>query len=553
MALAGGLWAAGLVCAGAGDLDVPVYAAGAPPAVPLLEQLPLLSQVTRDGVTWVFAAPCRVGRFVTGDYYVAGEATVAAVTPEPTPANGRHGSMLNIQPGAQRSGFDSRLEADRYDPALRVYPPVRLRPGDKLVSSRSVETNLPSVMRPYERSPSPVASVSILTCLAAPVAPDAFRPSYAQGAGRIYYSRRLRRELLPALPAPAHAPSAAEFAALLRRPWIDSVFFNFDVPSEYMPSYGRENAYFMSFAGLLAVLDLPAQQKEPLIVFLTQYGIDLFGLVEQGHPGWQAFGGHGSGRKFPIVFAGLLMGEPLMAAAPAQFGEDMQTIWAAETPPAGTWAGTWHTRPEAVVYAGHAGVDGEQIKPGWGPYEHRAPGAWTNTLGELYRRCCTSVSWVGEALAARLIPGMQAAWNHPQFFAYADRWMTSPDDPRDLETMRAATGLVLDTDFLQGQVWKVLSGGGYSKPECRFIDEMWALYRNRPVLSGAAMKPGGVFAFEAGNLSSNTSYIVQATTNLAAGDWTAVRTQNSSGLQFTFTNAVPAGRPAEYYRVGPGP
>jgi hypothetical protein len=85
---------------------------------------------------------------------------------------------------------------------------------------------------------------------------------------------------------------------------------------------------------------------------------------------------------------------------------------------------------------------------------------------------------VGEALAVRLIPGVQAAWNHPQFLAYVDRWMNTPDDPQDLAVIQSATGMVIDPDFRQGQSWKILSGGGYYQPHRTFVDEMWAAYRN---------------------------------------------------------------------------
>jgi hypothetical protein len=120
------------------------------------------------------------------------------------------------------------------------------------------------------------------------------------------------------------------------------------------------------------------------------------------------------------------------------------------------------------------------VNPGWGPYEHLAPADWKSTLGESYRRCCTSVSWVGEALAAHLIPGMQQAWQHPPFFGYVNRWMLSPDDPQDLQTIQTATGMVIDPDFMQGQSWKILSGGGYYQPHRTFVDEMWAAYHNTP-------------------------------------------------------------------------
>ena len=184
------------------DFQVQVYTSDNPPLTPALEELPLLSQITQDGITWTFSQPQRVGRFVNGDYYVVGPATVVDIQPLPTPASGRHGSMLNIRPNIQRSGFDSRIASGRYDASLRVYPPITLTPRNKLVSSRSVgATNPPSVMRPIDASLSPVASVSILTCVQAPQPPDAFRPSYAQGATNMYLSRNLRR----AAPSPARS------------------------------------------------------------------------------------------------------------------------------------------------------------------------------------------------------------------------------------------------------------------------------------------------------------------------------------------------------------
>jgi cysteine-rich repeat protein len=484
------------LCQKEGDnFQVMVYRATDPPPTPSVEELPLLVQISQQGVTWTFAHPQRVGRFVNGDYYVVGEATIVDIRPLSTEANGLHGSMLNIQPNIQRSGFDRRLEAGRYDSSLRVYPPITLTPGNKLVSSRSAgDTYPPCVMRPIDTSVSPVASVSVLTSVESPQPLDAFRPSYAQGSTKTYFSRNLRRELLPGLPPVQNVPPLSEFEAYLKRPWMDSVFFNFDVPAEYMASYGRENAYLISFAALLLTLDFSPEQKEPLLVYLTQYGIDLYGLVEQGHTGWQAHGGHGSGRKLPILLAGVMLNEEGMKSVQARFGEDMQTIWVEETPPAGAYTKSWHTEPETVVYGGHVGIHGESVNPGWGPYEHLPPSAWKSTLGESYRRCCTSVSWVGEALAARIIPEMKQAWNHPQFFAYVDRWMFSPDDPRDLERIQDATGMTIDPDFRQGQSWKILSGGGYDEPHRTFIDEMWAAYRSSLPDVSPPSRPTGLHA-----------------------------------------------------------
>jgi cysteine-rich repeat protein len=468
------------LCQIEGDsFPVVVYEAGTPPPTPTLADLPLLTTVTQFGVTWTFASPARVGRFVNGDYYAVGPVTVTDIQPRPTTGNGVHGSMLDIPASLEKSGFDSRIVEGRYDPALRVYPPILLTPGHKLVSSRSAGSTYPySVMRPNDRSVSPVASVSILTGVAAPQPLDAFRPSYAQGSTALYLSRNLQRALLPGLAAVAHVPPLSEFEGYLKRPWIDSVFFHFAVPAEYMASYGREHAYVMSFAGLLLTLNFSQAQKEPLLVYLIQNGIDLFGLLEQGRSGWQAHGGHGSGRKFPVLLAGIMLDNPGMKGPQADFGEDMQTIRVSETPPAGTYGQSWHKIPQSVVYGGHIGKDGESYQAGWGPYEHLHPAQWKSTLGEDYRRCCTSVSWIGEALAARLIPGMEAAWSHPQFFDYAVRWMNVADDPADLAEINTAWGTMYDQDFQQGQSWRILSGGGYHAAWRTFVDEMWAAYRN---------------------------------------------------------------------------
>jgi hypothetical protein len=523
--------------AGPGDnFPVVVYTTNNPPSTPTLADLPLMTQITQWGITWTFLLPEPVGRFVNGDYYVVGPATIVDIKPPAT--NGYNGSMLNIQVNIQQSGFDSRIQDGRYNAALRVYPPITLNPGNELVSSISAATNLSSVMRPYDVSASPVASVSILTSVAAPLPPDAFRPSYAQGATNIYLSRNFQRQLLPTLPPVQNVPPLSEFEGYLQQPWVDSVFFNFDVPAAYMVSYGREGGYLMSFAGLLLTLDFTPAQKEPLLVYLVQYGIDLYGLVQQGHTGWPAWGGYGQGRKLPILLAGLLLNQTNLASVQSQFGEDMQSIWVSETPPAGTYKESWHTEPQTAVYGGHVGINGNSVNPGWGPYEHLQPSAWTNSVGEEYRRCCTSVSWIGEALAARLIPGMQAAWNHPQFFAYADRWMFVPDDPNDLATMQSEAGLSLDSDFWQGQTWKILSGGGYHEPYVNFVDLMWAAYRNVPQISGVHRLPDDSISFTALNLNPNATNYVQFSTNLSAGAWVTIGTNVTGAWSSIGTNVI---------------
>ena len=88
---------------------------------------------------------------------------------------------------------------------------------------------------------------------------------------------------------------------------------------------------------------------------------------------------------------------------------------------------------------------------------------WPGTLGEDYRRCCTSSAWIAEALAARLVRGLRGAWNHPAFFAYADRWMRE-NDAKALAAIQAQIGADY-SNFRQRRAWDA------------FATNMWRRYR----------------------------------------------------------------------------
>jgi hypothetical protein len=452
------------------------------------------SSITKDGVTWTFSRPVPVGQFVTGDYYVIGPVTITAIDPSPTAsAPYLNGSVINLPAANEKSGFDSRLndgtdQSSWFDPSLRSYPPIKLKPGDALVSSISVGQthSLPEVMRIAEKSASPVATVSVLTVMAAAPSADAFRPSYCDRTQTIYRANALQRNLLLSLPPPnpSRTPTLGEFEAYFRRPWIDTNTFLFDAPAEYMPSYGQHIAFAFSYAALLLQLDFPARQKINLTNYLVQYGIDLYGCVQFGY-GWPAFGGHHSGRKLPIIFAGILLNNAGMknvsATFPNQFGEDMQTLYVNQVPPAGVYQKAW--QGATVIFGGHYGVraDGTPVSAGlYGPYEELQPSAWplinpNEQLGESYRRCCTSVSWVGEALLMHLIHA-ENTWNHPAFFDYVDRWMVE-DDTQAVAQIKAQTGFDYSAAWeRQGQT-RVWLEGQVSQP--RFIDDMWSAYRSR--------------------------------------------------------------------------
>jgi len=445
-----------------------------------------VSSITKDGVTWTFSEPVEFGQFVNGDYYVVGSVTVTAISPEPQRTSPYlNGSVLNLPTASGHSGFDSRLndgddQSWWFDATARVYPSLSLKPGDALVSSISVKTphTSASPMRAGDKTISPVGSISILTVLAAAPQSPAFRPSYCDREQNLIYENSVMRGLLPSLPRSklAHRPPAlSEFEAMFRRPWVDLSPFNFDAPAEYMPQYGAHVATAVSFATLLLTLDFPARDKTNLTNYLIQYGIDLFGCVKAGY-GWPAFGGHRSGRKAPIIFAGLLLNNSDMKHVsdlyPNRFGEDMQTVYINQIP--GGYTEAW--QGAKVIYGGHYGVmdNGQPVSPGVnGPHEQLQPKEWPSPMGEGYRRCCTSMSWIGEGLAMRLL-GAKTFWNHDAFFDYVDRWMMEDDTPSN-KIAAAQTGAPVAADWSVQRQTRAYFQGQVSAPN--FVDDMWAAFR----------------------------------------------------------------------------
>ncbi len=353
--------------------DAKPLAAAAPAPQPQQAELSLTDTVSQHGITWKFEEKVRVGRFVGGDYYVVGPVKIIAVTPPPE--NGRNGSVLNLPPVNARSGFDDRVAGGRYDAKLAAGLPVSMKPGDALVSSISVTKmrELPAPLRLADRSHSPVRSVAVLTCLAEPAPDDAFRPSYCDRQQRIYLARNLRRDFLPRLP-PVEGPPGeagwvakadpAEWADRFQRPWIDTCAFNFDVPAEYMPHYGREVGRAVGIASLVLMCDFPAEQKERLLVNFVQYGIDLLGSSEPATPAGRPTAGTAAAASGRFCSPASCWATRRSSRSRPNTEPDSAKTCRPCTAKAGT-----EPRP---LYAGHVGR-GKQDEQGVGAYEHLHP------------------------------------------------------------------------------------------------------------------------------------------------------------------------------------
>jgi len=474
----------------AASLPSPViYTKDYAPATPKLEDLPRQQNVSEFGITWHFDKAAPVGQFVNGDWYVVGPVTVLGIDPKPLygaevpqreadsvekerPGEQRlrNGFMVN-PPALMKVAYDSGVR-NWWDPALVQRLPAALQPGDSMVSTISMpkglklRAQLRNVIERGVDDSSPIRTAAVLTCLSAPQPADAFRPAFCDRRQKIYRARDLKRDLLPkASPTPS-LPNPNLIARFTQRPWVGTCFFGFEEPVENMPQYALEYGRVSGLSALLLCTDLNPEQKERLLINFVQIGIDLGGMLRAGHPGWTGFGGHGSGRKLPIVLAGILLNDDELAnvnkAYPkVSFGEDEQTAYG------DSWTGA------KVVFTGHSGIDaatgrGRNLvrhQP-WGPYEHLPPAQWSDgeQTSESYRRCCTSVGWVGEALALRLLRA-ERFWNHDPFFDYVDRWM-GENDAGFVNTLKKDTGQDYDHEWSrQGQC---------SDP---FANEMWRKHR----------------------------------------------------------------------------
>lgn len=428
------------------------------------------TELSQYGITWKFERPCVVGKFVTGDYWVVGPVRIVSVKPEPGPApednrtevrknqfgdaglqddrRMRHGSMIVSKAGPSQ-GYDSRPR--NFDPSLSVQFPCTLKANESLISTISnpdvnVSNFVHDLMWPREKkSQLALRTAAVLSCLAEAPPADAFRPPYAGAKKPIHRLADLKWDLLPKLKPIGEPPSWGQFERYLLRPWLDHVsswLYQVSGPSENQPSYGREFSRVVSVTSLMLMLDVPKERKEKLMIGFVQLGIDLHGLTQCGRE-WPGDGGHWSGRKWPILFAGLILGDSEMQHLPAEliFQEDQQTYYGKG----------WCGQTALFQMVGHHGARQ--------PYEERAPETWDamDRRSESYRLCCTAKAWIGTALAIQLMKAKRL-WQHDAYFDYCDRWM-NPSDPYAAQ---------------RGKFRRPADEGRTFDP---FVDAMWTAYR----------------------------------------------------------------------------
>lgn len=388
---------------------------------PPITEPPSAQTIERHGITWHLAEEAIVGVYVNGDPWVVGPVTVVDIEPEPTLAGERFLNGCQVNPPADTwyLGYDGAAYAKEWLYRARLNAcsslPLELAPGSSLVSSISMAE--PKVVPQ-------LLGASVLTVLAEPPPLGSFRPPYC-GVDKEHRWTfdQIQWGLLGEYELAAGAPSVDGLIRDTERVWLDHGRDwpgNRIHPKLNMPAYGRELASLLSTAYLVANGNVPRTKKEPLVVNLLQIGID-FGRIGELDPDrhWPAGGGHHQGRKWPILFSGLVLNDPRLVAIAQQVtcNEDDQTFYVEETSPGVfNYGQGGYTRGD-VGLAEWGGQHWKQIKRGQSPtFDSK------DWFEDPYRLCCTTNSELGIALSARMM-GAVELWDHDAFFDYVDRYV----------------------------------------------------------------------------------------------------------------------------------
>jgi PKD repeat protein len=508
-------------------------------------------------ITWTFDTAYPVGQFATGDFWVVGPVRLIGIDPPSVKdATGRvsNGSMLNPPAGSYiPQGFDSAMANNPYDPALNVAfgvsaaHPLEMAAGSSLVSSVSIATpgNLPQLDR-----------AAILTVLEAPAAPGSFRPPYCITDKTIRFNKSalnysLLQKLAPVAGTPALSTVEAQFAA----PWIEHTggwVARYLRPKQNMPDYGREMHTAIGTAALMLHLNFTNEQKEKLLVEFVQLGIDLYATATHGgERNWVGEGGQAGGRKWPILFAGLMLNDAAMKAIGAKsgdylyqngygpgnippdyicFGEDDQTFYVAQLDVDVTHSPDWnpdYRDAQRIPYeAADIGL------PEWGIGHVRYPGTSNKWLPTEYR-AVAGPPFHGTALAALLTAGGKALWNHNAYFDYTDRYMAFTAPGGEFagwwRSMSAFTANMWDTYRARcGPIWPAQTGAGGTAPALAPIGDQQTTVGQTLTLTVSAMGGNGPLTYSASGLPTGATFSGQTFT------WTPGATQAGT-YTVTFT------------------
>lgn len=472
-----------------------------------------------NNIVFTFDKAYTCGQFANGDWWVAGDAggpvTITSITP--AASGGRNGFEVNPTSTIQQA-FDSNAS---------VTYNATLMPALPLIVS-GVSSVVKAVSKPVTGLPE-LQFAAVLTVVSTPVVNSStvFRPGYFGATGKTFYTVP-SSATVSGLPVATHTPVGVPSTAGFTIASIETRYQHVQIdhsagwkgrdmhPEDNMTDYGAEIARDNAVSLLRMLLSdfnySDATHKKALVNYL-QMAIDLKSIAAEGG-GWDADGGHGNGRKLPLLFANKVFGGADFsdAIAASAFSEDQQVyrsvtgevLWGK----AGIESDYWRTTRGALGELTAGGA--KDIRDYYGRID--GGGYQVGLLNE-YQVCCTSQPWKYTVLALYMLgletpPASLPLLATDNLVEYVERWVRFGVKAADTTTninlttgvitsgahgspvcMRPAVpsaalygvdygpgagGCIVGVNNWTGSNNSNANGGGYANT---FGDELWAWYR----------------------------------------------------------------------------
>jgi hypothetical protein len=417
-------------------------------------QTTIASSVSQYGITWTFDSPKTVGQFANGDYWVVGPVTITSMSPafdNTTKSNGWdvNPTDTNEQP------FDG--DAYDYNQALMPSLPYAATANESIVKAVSVAVPKGDC----KSDGSCVQKAAVLTVLGSVPANNGttvFRPSYfGTSANKSLLSttdmdahlgelpRLSSTTAIDAkLPTLANAYDDVKRVAMVHKDeWAGTSIKPRDSFRGMVKPYGPgvSNINADSFLRMLTVKPGDSEtERRQVAIALTQYGIDIYGMI-QGGAIFKGDGGNNLGYRLPMAWSGYILNNATikakLASAPTCAFPETDVL----IPSGGDSGGDTDPRNNCDYFKARKNISGRAL---WGQRRGDENGYWaalaanndsSNILdpygiidgggmtGTGYQNCCNSSALKASALVVGLIPGLRSVYNNEAQLEYADRWV----------------------------------------------------------------------------------------------------------------------------------
>lgn len=380
------------------------------------------NSITQYGITWTFNGQYQYGKFINGDYWVKGPVTISSITPNFD--GNHHGWMVNMSSTAQ--GYESR--AKNFKATLVPLLPYVAKGGESIVKAISTEPLNTSCRTCLKTA----AVLTIVSTIPENNGATVFRPSYFGTDKTIYSIGDVNMSLLPSLtPPPGY--ELAKFS------WITERFKRLQLDVSSYPgedirpyenmciggltqggcSYGGNIALNNGDFALRLMLNDSLDSKREHLIYYVQHGIDLY-YTMLGGMNWHADGGHGNGRKLPIVLTAILLEnntwkKNILAEPKNTFQEDDFLTF---SQPANNGLGQVLFGVGGSYWINAATDTSSRVSID--PYGYVDGGPLPGTS---YQKSINSMIWKGTALAGVIMPEVANVWNSTNLLTYVDRWV----------------------------------------------------------------------------------------------------------------------------------